>query len=352
MDYNRYISGVITEKFNAGLPVVLATIISMEGSTPRESGSRMVIVENNETFGTVGGGLMEAVTIKKSVKVLNAAKSEIIEIDMAGTDTSSPDMICGGSAVLLLDYLENSDMHREIFTRMGKLIDEGESFYYITAYKDNDGTDDINGHCLLFSDGTTFGDGILAGNVLPTIREELHNISSTTTLTVGGINFIIEPMRRVKTMYCFGAGHVAVPTVHIASMVGFRTVVIDDRDEFANKERFPDAERVEVIDDYTRALVGFDIDEDSFIVILTRGHRYDREVLEQAIQTDAGYIGMISSRKKRDAVYATLIKEGVTTAKGLERVHSPIGLPIGGETPEEIAVSIVAEMIAVRGKKE
>jgi xanthine dehydrogenase accessory factor len=151
-------------------------------------------------------------------------------------------------------------------------------------------------------------------------------------------------------MYCFGAGHVAVPTAHLASLVGFRVVVVDDREEYANTERFPDADEVRVIDDYNRAFEGFEIDADSFIVILTRGHRYDREVLEQSLKTKAGYIGMISSRKKRDTVYQTLIKEGVTTADRLAYVHSPIGLSIGAETPEEIAVSIVGEMIAERGK--
>ena len=350
MDTIGYICEAIIGQFQKGFPVVLASIVSMEGSTPRESGSKMVVARGGSTFGTVGGGLLEAVTIRESNKVLETGTSRFIEFDMTGTDTSSPDMICGGSAVLLLDYLESTSSNLEIVTRMKEFIDNGSSFYFITGYEEADADVRVSGHCLLFSTGSIVGDAVLPENILPEVREELHNLSSTEILEFGGRKYLIDPIRRVKTMYCFGAGHVAVPTAHLASLVGFRVVVVDDREEYANTERFPDADEVRVIDDYNRALEGFEIDADSFIVILTRGHRYDREVLEQSLKTKAGYIGMISSRKKRDTVYQTLIREGVTTADRLEHVHSPIGLSIGAETPEEIAVSIVGEMIAERGK--
>ena len=151
-------------------------------------------------------------------------------------------------------------------------------------------------------------------------------------------------------MFLFGAGHVAVPTAHIAALVGFRVVVIDDRPEFANAERFPSASRIVVTDDFNQALKGLDIDRDSFIVIVTRGHQFDREVLEQSLKTSAGYIGMISSRKKKEAIFQALIARGFNKER-LEEVHSPIGIPIGGETPEEIAVSIVAELIQERSRQ-
>jgi xanthine dehydrogenase accessory factor len=137
----------------------------------------------------------------------------------------------------------------------------------------------------------------------------------------------------------------------MAALAGFRVVVIDDRAEFANAERFPDADEVCIIADFSRALDGLAIDADSYIVIVTRGHAFDRVVLEAALKTDAGYIGMISSRRKRDAIYAALTAEGISI-EALARIHSPIGLPIGGETPEEIAVSIVAELISERYKKK
>jgi xanthine dehydrogenase accessory factor len=160
---------------------------------------------------------------------------------------------------------------------------------------------------------------------------------------------MVDRIRKLKTLYCFGGGHVAVPTAHLAVLAGFRVVVIDDRPEFANAERFPEAHNVFVIKDFNNAFEGLEIDEDSFIVIVTRGHQYDRAVLEQALQTSADYIGMISSRRKRDAIYEYLMSQGVKKER-LEQVHSPIGIDIGGETPEEIAVSIVAELIKVRSE--
>jgi xanthine dehydrogenase accessory factor len=351
MDDNKYLAGVVTEQLDTNYPVVLASIVSMEGSTPRESGTKMVIGADGTCYGTVGGGLLEASVISESASVYNEKRPKFIDFDLTGSDVSSEDMICGGKMIFLLDYIPPDEGNRELFRQMNDFISKGENFYFITGFTESGEKVEITGHTLLFSDGRTSGDRLLEEADIADIRQELHNISSTTILTVSNRRFIIDPIRKIKTLYCFGAGHVAVPTAHIASMVGFKVVVVDDREEFANAERFPDADEVCVINDYNNALEGMKIDKDSFIIILTRGHSYDREVLEQAIQTSAGYIGMISSRNKRDSVYKALISAGAATAEELERVHSPIGLAIGGETPEEIAVSIVAELIYEREKK-
>ena len=129
--------------------------------------------------------------------------------------------------------------------------------------------------------------------------------------------------------------------------VGFETVVCDDRPEYANRERFPLAREVRVIRDYAAAFDGMETDENSYIIIVTRGHMGDYEVLKAALQQPNAYIGMIGSRKKVAATMKQLREEGIPQEK-LDAVHSPIGLNIGAETPEEIAVSICAELIAVR----
>ena len=143
--------------------------------------------------------------------------------------------------------------------------------------------------------------------------------------------------------------HVALEVAAIAERVGFRTVVLDDRAEFANRERFPHSEVI-VLESFD-ALPELLIDDNSYIVIVTRGHLNDGRMLEFALNTDAGYIGMIGSRIKRDLLYKNLMENGYE-AGALAAVHSPIGLNIGAETPAEIAVSIVAELIAVRAGKE
>jgi xanthine dehydrogenase accessory factor len=147
-----------------------------------------------------------------------------------------------------------------------------------------------------------------------------------------------------------GAGHVAKPTAHLACLVGFKVIVIDDRPEFANKVRFPEAE-VRVVKDFSQALDSASIDKDTFIAIFTRDHAYDRLVLEQALKTRAGYIGLMGSQKKRDAIYQSLLNQGFSS-QDIARVHCPIGIPMEAETPEELAVSIVGELINERAKQQ
>jgi xanthine dehydrogenase accessory factor len=132
--------------------------------------------------------------------------------------------------------------------------------------------------------------------------------------------------------------------------VGFRTVVLDDREEFADRGRFPWVDEIHVLESFERAMDGLVINDESYLVLVTRGHAHDRTVLAQALRTTAGYIGMIGSRRKREAIYAALLEAGFTP-RDLERVHCPIGLDIGAETPEEIAVSILAELIQMRARK-
>ena len=138
------------------------------------------------------------------------------------------------------------------------------------------------------------------------------------------------------------------PTALMAAMVDFRVIVLDDRPDFANAERFPGVE-TRVLESFARCFAGIPSGPETFVVIVTRGHAHDADVLAQALRTQAGYIGMIGSRRKRDAVYERLRGQGFSETD-LARVHCPIGLEIGAETPEEIAVSINAELVAHRAK--
>ncbi len=156
-----------------------------------------------------------------------------------------------------------------------------------------------------------------------------------------------DPFPEFPTAYIFGGGHVGKAIEPLLRYVDFSTVVLDDREDFANKERFPHADRVLVIDSYEEAFRDIETDEDSYIIIVTRGHRGDYAVLENAIKNKAAYIGMIGSKKKVLEMFERLRASG-TPEEVISRIYSPIGLSIFAETPEEIAVSVVAEMIMVR----
>lgn len=162
----------------------------------------------------------------------------------------------------------------------------------------------------------------------------------------GSLDVYVEPIAPEPVMYLFGAGHVGLVTARAARAAGWRTVIVDDRPEFANAERFPDADAIHS-EAFDAALATLKPNRRSAIFIATRSHDLDGRMLRWAVDTDAGYIGMIGSKRKILTVYGRLQADGVS-ASAFERVHAPVGLDIGAESPEEIAVSVLAELIAWR----
>jgi len=220
---------------------------------------------------------------------------------------------------------------------------------------------------LIRDDGSivgTVGGGCVEAEVWQAAREVMEsekprtvtfnlnqNPKYDTGLVCGGtVDIFIEPVLPPALLYVFGAGHVALSLYKIAKTAGFDVNVIDDRESYANRERFPQAKEV-IAEDFDQAMARLTPNETSYIVIVTRGHRDDMRVLRWAVQTQARYIGMIGSKRKTITIFRELVKEGLTE-KLFERVHAPVGLDIGAITPEEIAVAITAELIAVRRRVE
>ena len=218
---------------------------------------------------------------------------------------------------------------------------------------------------LVRDDGSitgTIGGGCVEAEVWQAAREVMENEkpkslsfnlnnhpSYDTGLVCGGtLEVFVEPILPVCELLLFGAGHVSQNVAKVASMAGFEVTVVDDREAYASKERFPSAREI-VVDDFENALEKIEPGEDSYLVIVTRGHRDDTRVLRWAVTTRARYVGMIGSRRKVASTYKELEKEGLS-ASLFERVNAPIGLEIGAVTPEEIAVAIVAELIAAKRK--
>ncbi len=185
-----------------------------------------------------------------------------------------------------------------------------------------------------------------------TLTFDLNNDPKYDTgLVCGGtLEVFVEPILPPAELYIFGAGHVSASLYKVARIAGFDVTIIDDRETYANRERFPEAQEV-LAEDYEKAMLHLSPRESSFIVIVTRGHRDDMHILRWAVQTPARYVGMIGSKRKTIAIFRELEKEGIP-AHLFERVHAPIGLDIGAVTPEEIAVSITAELIARRRNVE
>ncbi len=313
-----------------GEPIVVTTVISSRGSTPRAAGSKMIVYAGGRISGTIGGGAVEGDVIKRALTTLDTKRGSIACYDLREDSTSSDlDLICGGYMEVLLEYVDAHPDNESLYEAASKKIGQERPFLWKGIIKEAD-----------------------SGIILERSIEEITDISGGGHLnpplhaSADGL-VLVEPVMPAQTAYIIGAGHVSKELAKLTKSIGMKTLVFDDRSAFACESRFPAADEIHLCPGYVNIFEPFKITPHSYIIIVTRGHSYDKEVLGQALKTRAGYIGMMGSRKKRQSIYSTLIAEGCH-AEELDRVHCPIGLPIKAETPAELAISIVAELIEHR----
>lgn len=342
----------ICHRLEDGEDLVQATIIKHAGSTPRSVGSKMFVRRDGSIIGSIGGGLVEFEMQKKARTVFDTRKARIEPFDLTGEGAATTDqMICGGRLEFLIEYLPADPASSREFRKLITAIQEGNKGYLIKSLDTKGDTVSEMERCLVRRDTVVLGNFPGPDSWIPLLTAESSRKKSPVIAVVEGKRFFVEPTVPPGTVYLFGAGHVSRPVAELASMVEFQTVILDDRADFANKERFPKADQIIVIPSYENLFAGMDIDRDSYLVIVTRGHLHDKTVLEQSLRTKAGYIGMIGSKRKQHLLYEELLGKGFSKVD-LERVHNPIGIDIHAETPEEIAVSIVAQLIEARARMD
>jgi xanthine dehydrogenase accessory factor len=337
--------------FDRGQNFCVATIVSQHGSSPRHVGTKFLIRRDGSTVGTIGGGVFEAEVVTMALESLKQRCSVVKHFGFKGEDIESSGMICGGSAHVLIDYHDISDhVRKSIYEKLLIMDSQRLSGFVVTQTPREAGLIHSGSLNSLLHDETGLTTGSLK-NQSVVLREIISGQFSLQPHLMSFDNMeysaFVEYFSPEDTVYIFGAGHVGVCVAHLASYVGYKVTLIDDRQEFANHSRAPEADNIELVKHYENCMPALGISQNSYLVIVTRGHAHDRTVLRQALETPAKYIGMIGSRRKIKLIYDSLLKEGIDERE-LERVHSPIGLPIGGETPEEIALSIVAEMIQTK----
>ena len=333
-----------------GQDFAVATIVDAKGSSPRHVGASMLVKADASIAGTIGGGALEAAAIAKALNVLKTRKRCLMDFELTNADSAGLGMICGGHGLVLVEYNDPAKpaLH-ELYRGLSDLLTSGRKGWLVTVVTEGSEEEPAAAKCLVDSNGSVIGDLVCP----PEILQDLTRRGGTSDRIVAGdpSRTYVEPIGAQGTAYVFGAGHCGEKLVRVLNMVGFCTVVVDDRADFANAERFPTADRILVPASFDVAFDGLSVGEDSYIVILTRGHLHDKNVLRQALQTPAGYVGMIGSTKKVAETFRALAEEGVSP-EDISRVHAPIGLPIGAETPEEIAISIAAQLIQIRAEKD
>jgi len=348
-----------------GESVVLATIFSSAGSAPRTAGAHMIVRSDGSILGTIGGGILEAQVQRAAPRLFENKKSLVRHFSLTGTDASVLEMICGGEVEVLAEYIDAAnETYLKIFNELLAAMKSHRKAWQILTLPDGEGEFDGVQRCLVKAqDPTVHGWGIAAlggggcsGFPEALVAEVMERSEIMATLYPVVVHLkdrrlLVEPATHFGSVYLMGGGHISQKLAPLTHMIGFETIVVDDRPDFVSAERFPTADQRVLTQSFDHALDGFALDSAAYIVIVTRGHLHDKTVLAQALQSQAGYIGMIGSLRKRDLIYKELEESGFSRDQ-FKRVYSPIGLPVGAESPEEIAIAIAGELIKARSEKK
>ncbi|NWG04984.1 MAG: XdhC family protein [Syntrophaceae bacterium] len=334
---------------------VLATLITRVGSAPRAVGAKYLIRSDGTSSGSIGGGCVEAEVWQEAQKVMEEGEKRVLHFELTPELLAEGGLICGGNIGIFIEPLHEKFL--KIYEEAAKIRQKGGSAILATIISVDGVFTKMEGSKALVKTSREIVGFLLGGAGLENrILEESETLlkeKKPKVLTFRSENrmmeILLEPIFSEPTVYIFGGGHVSEQVAPLAKKVHFKVAVIDDREVFANRNRFPEADEI-IVSEFEKCFDQLFIDESSYIIIVTRGHLYDSLVLKQAVKTNARYIGMIGSKKKIQTLYEKLMKEGIPK-DDLNRVHAPIGIDINSETPEEIAVSIAAELIKVRGEK-
>jgi len=338
--------GYVERLLARGDRVALCTVLRLTGSGPRQAGAKMLVREAGESLGTVGGGVLELNAGVWAQEALATGRARCRSFALDLQHASDEGMTCGGEVELLVEPFDaTTPAARAFFAKVVAILACRERGWQATAIT-CDGEHVFTEHFLVVG-GESVSVLSPLGRSLP---ENLLGAPAPMTPTLverGSVRYFLDPLAPPITVYVFGAGHIGVHLVPLCHRLGFRTVVVDDRADFVSPDRFPHADELVAVPSFEHILDRLPIGEGSYIVIATRGHGGDQTLLRQALRHRSGYVGMIGSSRKRSLIYEQLAAEGFPP-EDLSRVRCPIGVPVGAETPEEIAVSIVAELIATR----
>ncbi len=318
--------------------LMLVMILDSSGSTPRGAGALMLVFEDSHTEGTIGGGAVEHAAIVHAGELLEQRCSDTVIYRLNTDDVVNLGMICGGDVTVHFQYLEG-ERYLPLFLKLKEDAVENTGAWLVRRIENKT----VTAMTVCGSATEVCGDEP-DREILPKL------LSSRPVYLEGEISWYAEPVVKAGTVYVFGGGHVSREVVPLLARVGFSVAVYEDREIFADTALFPDACRV-ILGDFNHIEEHVSLTEYDYVVIMTRGHQADFEVLSQALKAPCTYIGCIGSRKKITITKRRILDLGFDETD-FERVHAPIGLPIRAETPEEIAVSVAAELILHRAQNQ
>lgn len=349
-----------------GKPFVLATIIRTRGSVPREVGAKMVVPLEGQPFGTIGGGCGEGEVLRRAYPILDTSTPHpsaprVVQVDLTGDFDQDEIQVCGGVMDVALD-LWQPDEHRELVHTLAVAARTQRPAALMTTLDQVDGLRPGTKSCLAVdqNDTSLTPDVSIDADTLKTLsalvtagKPQLYALSPHGDVHEDALvrkeawpRVFVDVQTGVQTLLVVGAGHIAQPLCSIGTQLGFRTVVVDDRWAFANRERFPDAAELRV-GPFEEVLNSLPVNAQTFVVVVTRGHVWDETAVKAVLKRHPAYVGMIGSRRRSKRTLERLVEQGYRV-EDVARVHTPLGLDIGAETPAEIAVAIAAEIVRAR----
>ncbi|MDF1573696.1 MAG: XdhC family protein [Bacteroidales bacterium] len=352
----RNIHQTILEQIRSGSAIALATVVETAGSTPQKPGSSALFGEHGLLAGTVGGGLLEAEVehIAESLMISGASDFFYFNLD---SDEKDAGAICGGEARVLVDA--DPGVHLEALEEMeSSLSGRTEGFLLTLVSQKYDQGRTISRYWI-----PGHGTKDFPGSIDPAFTKLAKaHLKQAIRYGFAGIDLKTIPDHQVKLAYLehirpmpqliiAGGGHIGKALAHLGALLEFEVSVVDDRPEFASKDRIPDAYRL-IVKEIGQALREINPGKDSYIVIVTRGHFHDAEALRACIGSGAAFIGMIGSKHKVGIMKKQFLDEGWGTREQWSSIFTPVGLPIGSKTVQEIAISIAAQLVEVRNKNK
>ncbi len=341
-----------------GRNTALVTVVQLEGSSYRRPGARMLVTDEGEMTGAISGGCLEGDALRKALLVINQQQSRLVTYDTSDEDdvTIGVQLGCAGIIHVLMEPL---DFNRpNPMQLLEKIAAKRQKAVLVTLFNAGDRKGSQPGTCLLLEeDGSLSGD--LADEALKKILQEdaksaMRNgrsLSMKYETAAGSISAFLEVVIPAVSLVIIGAGNDAMPLVEMADTLGWEATVVDGRPSHAKAERFTAACQV-LVSKPEKVLEQIPIDEQTVFVLMTHNYNYDLAMLRALLQTKARYIGALGPRKKLDRMLREIQKGGVKlTEEQLGRVFGPVGLEIGAETAEEIALSVLAEIKAVLAGK-
>jgi len=343
-----------SDEITADNEMVVATVVKTSGSTPQKPGAKLLVRADGSGVGTLGGGCVEGdIWFAASQLLKSGGSAEMRDYELNEDLAAQDGLVCGGTMYFLLDPIratkEESDF-QDFNEEIIAAYEGGAPVAVASLMKVPEGSDlTVGSKLLVRENGSTsgsLGDEKLDSAAINEARRLMAMGKNDYISSESGGEYYIEAYTTPPTLVLAGGGHVSKAISNIASTLGFRIFVIDDRDEFSNAERFPEAEQT-VVSDYGSAFEKLPIGTNSFIVIATRGHRYDASATASAMRTPASYVGLLGSKRKTILIFEELFAEGLSMEQ-IQSVRSPIGLNISARTPEEIALSIMSEIVGFR----